>query len=56
MWISRNYSHNTCQHLTIHTDTVSVIVQCALLSKGLFMEIMNYNSYSIGIIPEALLD
>ena len=32
-----------------YTDTVSVIVQCAL-------RLLNYKSYSIGIIPETLLD
>ena len=41
---------------SFNTDTVSVIVQCALRSTGLLMELLNYNSYSFGIIPKTLLD
>jgi len=37
------------QSQTRYTDTVSVIVQCAF-------RLLNYNSYSIGIIVETLLD
>ena len=54
--INKNDFKNSSTQLMNRTDTVSVIVQCALRSKGLLMELLNYNSYSIGIIPKTLLD